>query len=82
MAERESQQMKTLHGMQGAYTASQELTVDFKLAVGCDADRVADVAIAHEAGNARDHIQPVGDPPAVWQALVICARECGVPYPG
>ncbi len=56
-------------------------TIDLELAVGSDADRVAHVAVAHQAWHAGDDIKPISHPPAVRHALVVCACERCIAHP-
>ena len=57
-------------------------TIHLELAVRSDADRVAHVAVPHQAWHARNNVQPISHPPAVRHALVVRARECCIAHPG
>ena len=57
------------------------LTIDLKSAIRRDAAAVAYVQVAHQPGDSGDHIQLVGDTPAVWDALVVGVCKGCIPYP-
>ena len=53
-----------------------------KVPSGRDAAAVADMRVPHEPWNSRDHVQLVGDAPAVGNALIVGASKGCISDPG
>ena len=59
-----------------------ELTIHLKGAIRQNAAAVADVRVPHEPWDSWDHVQLVGDAPAVRDALIIGASKGCISNPG